>query len=166
MLLHQMVDVCMQSLLMIKRVLIDVTLKQSIFIIDSSKQIFTFMQSELIQRGVFPAMNSADNNIQDGINSPDISQHQLTQADIQQQNHEWQALQATNQMNFRNLFSNFLTLLGHLLSLPQTPDTMKLLNETFVANDAWLETVKNFSISLWLQDIVSTVVVGLYNTLS
>jgi hypothetical protein len=69
-------------------------------------------------------------------------------------------------MNFRHLFSEFLKLLSHLLALPQTPDTLKLLNETFVGNDTWLETVKNFSISMWLQDIVSTVIVGLYNQLS
>jgi len=34
----------MEALLMIKRVLVDVTLKQNIFIIDTSKQIFPFIQ--------------------------------------------------------------------------------------------------------------------------
>jgi hypothetical protein len=42
--LSQLVDVSMESLLMIKRVLVDVTLKQNIFIIDCSKQIFPHMQ--------------------------------------------------------------------------------------------------------------------------
>jgi hypothetical protein len=41
----------MEAILMIKRVLSDVTLKQKIFIIDSSKQILPYVQQELIQRG-------------------------------------------------------------------------------------------------------------------
>ena len=36
-LLHQLLEVGMESLLMIKRVLIDITLKQNTFIIDASK---------------------------------------------------------------------------------------------------------------------------------
>jgi len=40
---------------------------------------------------------------------------------------------------------------------------LKLFDQTFVGNQTWLETVKNFSISLWLQDIVSVVIVGFYN---
>lgn len=73
---------------------------------------------------------------------------------------------ATIQLNFRHLFSEYLHLLENILSLPQTPDTLKLLNETFVGNDTWLETVKNYSISMWLQDVVSPVVVALYNSLN
>lgn len=71
-LLNQLIDVSMEAILMIKRVLIDVTLKQNIFIIDSTKQIFSFMQQELIQRGVV-----VDNQlvIQDHMTSPEISQH-------------------------------------------------------------------------------------------
>ena len=42
-LLSQVVEVCMEALLMLKRVLVDVTLTQNIFIIDSSKQIFSFL---------------------------------------------------------------------------------------------------------------------------
>jgi hypothetical protein len=80
-LLSQIIDVSMESLLMIKRVLIDVTLKQNIFILDSSKQIFPFMQQELIQRGVVVENQLI---IQDNVTSPDISQQQLTQADLNQ----------------------------------------------------------------------------------
>lgn len=50
-LLNQLIDVSLESLLMLKRVLVDVTLKQNIFIIDSTKQILPFVQQELIERG-------------------------------------------------------------------------------------------------------------------
>ena len=36
---------------MLKRVLADVSLKENIFIIDSTKQILSFVQQELLQRG-------------------------------------------------------------------------------------------------------------------
>jgi len=52
------------------------------------------------------------------------------------------------------------------MKLPQSPDTLKLLNETFVGNSGWQETVKNYSISLWLQDIVSPIIVSLYHQLN
>lgn len=42
-LLQQLIDVAMEPLLMVKRVLTDVALKLNIFIIDSSVQIFPFI---------------------------------------------------------------------------------------------------------------------------
>jgi hypothetical protein len=39
---------------------------------------------------------------------------------------------------------------------------MKLLNETFLSNSQWQETVKNFSISMCLQDVVSPVLIGFH----
>lgn len=87
----------------------------------------------------------------------------MTLADQSQLTHEVQAQLAVNQMCYRHLFSEFLRLLNLILKMPQTPDTLKLLNETFVGNATWQETVKNFSISLWLQDVVSAVVVAVYN---
>ena len=42
-LLNQLIDVSLESILMVKRVLVDVTLKQNIFIIDSTKQILPYV---------------------------------------------------------------------------------------------------------------------------
>lgn len=72
--LSQIIDVSMEALLMIKRVLVDVTLKQNIFIIDCSKQIFPFMQQEIIQRGSY---QEKDHNL-----SPNNSQMKFDQGDI------------------------------------------------------------------------------------
>lgn len=43
--------------------------------------------------------------------------------------------------------------------MTQTSDTMKLINEIFIFDDQWLESVKTYSISLFLSDIVSTIAI-------
>jgi hypothetical protein len=65
-------------------------------------------------------------------------------------------------MCFRHLFSEFLKLISLILGMPQTCDTLKLLNELLICNQTWQETVKNFSISLWLQDVVAPTLVGVH----
>lgn len=41
--------------------------------------------------------------------------------------------------------------------MAHTPESMKLLNETLISDEQWQESVKTFSISLFLSDIVSTI---------
>jgi len=65
-------------------------------------------------------------------------------------------------MCFRHLFSEYLRLLSLIMGLPHTCDTLKLFNELFVCNSAWQETVKNFAISMWLQDVVSPTIVAIH----
>lgn len=50
--------------------------------------------------------------------------------------------------------------------MPQSVDTLKLFNELFVGNANWQEVVKNYSISLWLQDVIGVVIVGFYHKCS
>jgi hypothetical protein len=77
-------------------------------------------------------------------------------------NTEIQAQLAINQMCYRHLFGEFLKLISLVLKMPQTCDSLKLLNEVLVCNETWQETVKNFSISMWLQDVVSPVIIAFH----
>jgi len=69
-------------------------------------------------------------------------------------------------MCYRHLFSEFLKLLSLIIKMPQSVDTLRLFNELFVGDANWQEVVKNYSISLWLQDVIGVVVVGFYHKCS
>jgi hypothetical protein len=61
------------------------------------------------------------------------------------------------QQRLRDLFSEFLQLCGILLKIPQSVDTLKLFNETFVYDELWQEGIKTFVIALFLSDLVGPV---------
>ena len=44
-----------------------------------------------------------------------------------------------------------------LLKIPQSADTLKLLNETLIYDEMWQEGIKTFVIALFLSDLVGPV---------
>ena len=44
-----------------------------------------------------------------------------------------------------------------IIKRTQTEETMKLLNEVFIYDEVWNESVKAFTISLFLADLVSPI---------
>lgn len=150
--LYQVIEVILESLLMIKKLLIDLALKTSIFVVDFSKNFLTssITPESMLQGGTrsisgFPQMKSPHQNPRYAYQS------KYTMIKTQQV--------------YRSLFAEFLKLLSTLLLM--IPDgtsnnmthreTMKLLNEIFISgDDQWQESVKTYVISLFLSDISST----------
>jgi hypothetical protein len=56
---------------------------------------------------------------------------------------------------FRRLFSTFLRVLSLLFSLSKTKETFKVLNEVFICDTMWQDTVKKFVQSLFQSDLIS-----------
>lgn len=44
-----------------------------------------------------------------------------------------------------------------IIKRTQTEETLKLLNEVFIFDEAWSESVKAFTISLFLADLIAPV---------
>eukprot|EP00347_Sterkiella_histriomuscorum_P005241 403357349 len=131
--LYQIIEVCLESILMIKKCMIDIALKTSTFVIDFSKHLSS---PELISQSNYR------------IKTPNVQ----SSAGLERQNYLIE-----NQKAHRTVFSEFLKLVSNLLLMSQTPESLKLLNEVLIFDEQWSECVKTFSISLFLSDIVSTI---------
>lgn len=129
-LLHQFIEVAIEPVLMIKKALIDVALRSNLLVMDFSKNI-----------GVTELMISAKGT---GSHANVDSDHRSLQRNLQ-----------TRQRALRELFSEFLLLLSYLLRMPQSPETLKLLNETLIFDELWQESIKTFTISLFLCDVLT-----------
>ena len=53
------------------------------------------------------------------------------------------------------MYAEFLLLIAVIIKRPQTQESLKLLNEVFFFDEVWSESVKAFSISLFLADLIS-----------
>ena len=57
----------------------------------------------------------------------------------------------------RELFSEYLYLCSILLKSSHSQDTLRLLNETLIFDELWQESIKTFTISLFLSDLIGPV---------
>ena len=62
-----------------------------------------------------------------------------------------------SQARLRDLYAEFLLLIALIITRPQTQESLKLLNDVFFFDEVWSESVKAFTISLFLTDLISPV---------
>ena len=116
---------------MIKRALIDVALRSNILVMDFTKPMGV---NDLIRSAKGTGQHIHDEN----------SDHKSIQRKLQ-----------LRQKALSELFSEFLLLVSFLLKMPQSIDTLKLFNETLIYDELWQESVKTFTISLFLSDVLN-----------
>jgi len=130
--LCQVIEVNLESLLMVKKQLIELALK-------TSKMLSYYAIDMFVMD--FARQPQAEGGL---LNSPAADP-------------PYDYLQESQKMH-RALFSEFLKLASIMLDMAKTPDTLKLLNEVLVFDELWQESVKTFTISLFLSDLCQ----GLY----
>jgi len=57
----------------------------------------------------------------------------------------------------RKCFAEFMKVVSLILKMKQTKESQKLVNEVFISDDAWQESVKNFTISVFLAEVATPV---------
>ena len=62
-----------------------------------------------------------------------------------------------SQARLKDLYAEFLQLIAQIIKRPQTQESLKLLNDVFFFDEVWCESVKAFTISLFLTDLVSPI---------
>lgn len=62
-----------------------------------------------------------------------------------------------SQARLRDLYAEFLSLIAVIIKRPQTQESLKLLNDVFFFDEVWSESVKAYTISLYLTDLVTPV---------
>lgn len=166
--LPQIMEVILESLLMIKKALIDVCLKTSILVMDFNKQgVRDFTPENLMfaNQGYMPSRSATlTPGIKNShVRSPISLQRQLTAMGTQ--SYASRSKLIKTQQVYRKLFAEYLKLISIILSLiPEgssasqvDEEQMKLLNEVFISGDEhWIESVKTFVISVFLSDISSS----------
>lgn len=130
---------------MVKKALVDIILESRILALD-----FTKNQPEQYTQQKSGKQNKSVNSdlLLDSENGN--RDQQLTQEEIR---HEL----IKTQKRHRDLFSEFLLLVSLIIKRQQTEESMKLLNEVFIQDEVWNESVKAFTISLFLADLISPV---------
>ena len=131
--LCQVIEVCLEPLLMVKKALIEIALNSNILVMDFTRNL---SYNDLLISAKGPGTEAG--------------KAEATSAHLRQN-----LLKC--QQRLRELFSEYLHLCGMLLRTPQSQDTLKLLNETLIFDELWQESVKTFTISLFLSDLVGPV---------
>ena len=148
--LQQFIDTCIESIFLVKKALVEITLETRILAMDFTKN--TWQASEPII-----VKSSAQQN--KSVNSDlllDSFEGNNLNARAEKSPEEDLRLELIKcQRKLRDLFSEFLHLLAIVINRSQTEQTLKLLNDVFVFDEVWNESVKAFTISLFLADLIS-----------
>ena len=134
--LHQVIEVCLEPLLMVKKALIEISLNTNILVMDFSRNM----------------------NISDLLISAKGTDIAALTGESDHIGIKFKLMK--RQQRLRDLFSEFLQLCGILLKIPQSADTLKLFNETLIYDEMWQEAIKTFVIALFLSDLVGPVMIA------
>lgn len=131
--LHQVIEVVLEPLLMVKKALIEISLNTNILVMDFTRNV-SYNDLLISAKGT-----------------------EVTGNNEQQDHLSLRNKLIKSQQRLKDLFSEFLLLCGIILKIPQSADTLKLFNETFVYDEMWQEGIKTFVIALFLSDLVGPV---------
>lgn len=130
---------------MIKKALIEITLEMRILALDLSRVPKSGLPLELVRS---PKTKSAHSEMlldSDTGNCQDYLRDDIRRELIR------------SQARLRDLYAEFLLLIAVIIKRPQTQESLKLLNDVFFFDEVWSESVKAYTISLFLTDLVTPI---------
>lgn len=150
--LQSCLDVILEPILMLKRLIVDVTLRQRYLDYDQSVPITSLIQNSILQNGYYSQIEDKE------LASPSAVSNGYSLQEIQ-----IQAKIGLNQTLFKNMMAQTLKIIETMANLASDQNQFQLLNENFISNNAWQTTVESYIKNLAHQDIISQVMLTFHH---